>query len=964
MKRKFLISSLCALFAMSLAFSINAYKNVNAEDVSENLSDTTWEECAMVGGQAESEIIKKASDSDGGDVILRNFLTADGTAFEKASNATMICNNQTYTVNGFEMKFYLSASTDSYFFKIIFSKTASLGLLQDYKAFGLQFNTTGQKVTPYYDNINSNLTDGGEKGCVLYTDYDYFADKASGFSGVNVGTLNTLSIQSSDGVLSLFINCKYITGLPKIQSDIVPELTGGAYFQIWNQVASSFAMRITEINENESSYQSGMPNGYMSVNDKDLEDQVEYSYDKIGNTVFRNLVGADYDYFFQKNSAVYFSNLSFDFLTKASFGAGDVYRLHFDQSTHGFVMEFSEFGFNTAKLKIYYKENNTVAEWQLLSTSDVPFFTNGKDHNIIKIKEIVSFDIIVNDTRLNADFSKLFEFKNYLKQLAESDGEEPDYKACIQFESIGSSIVETTLYNITSSSVSGNLGSVDGYSVSESTIIKNFDGDTLFYTDNPDGNFKIRYTAAQMLSDAFQMTYKLGKYAANNGTFTIALTNNKSGFYTDGDIALLFSVKNNNGKAELTFAVSDKGTITPISTSEIDIDWDYSGDEHTIGFADNNGYYIVFFDYVMVGMVGENQTVASAIAAFENKMATLEIDSVGDVKTAFSMSSYQYYVAKGASVNWQTGPTAVAPEYGYSADGTSVIGFTKSGALGISAVKTTKVLVNGFKIELKTYKTDGNEPTMLIFTKNTDFYTLTTNGLAFQIQIYEKPYDAGKAVICLRYTDFANNNTFNQYINEYVVDWNWNNNVKNTLEIVKEDGSWLLKTNGTDVSLGKAQSTVNTAINKVVAATECNGAVLQLLDGFNMSYDIISITDYVPNASPKVTGAFDASAVYTAGNDIKLDLSTVFSDADGDTLNYVLDDSVGAIELGVWKFTPSAAGDYKVTVSCFDGKGGSADYTFTVTVSEAQKEGCKSDLSSGFALCLFAAAFIFKKRKI
>ena len=82
-----------------------------------------------------------------------------------------------------------------------------------------------------------------------------------------------------------------------------------------------------------------------------------------------------------------------------------------------------------------------------------------------------------------------------------------------------------------------------------------------------------------------------------------------------------------------------------------------------------------------------------------------------------------------------------------------------------------------------------------------------------------------------------------------------------------------------------------------------------------------------------------ATAAVTAGSLYELDLSTVFSDAEGHTLTYTLSGGDFGehtkITDGKLCFTVSTAGEYKPTVTAACAEGESVSHTVTVTVTES-----------------------------
>ena len=95
------------------------------------------------------------------------------------------------------------------------------------------------------------------------------------------------------------------------------------------------------------------------------------------------------------------------------------------------------------------------------------------------------------------------------------------------------------------------------------------------------------------------------------------------------------------------------------------------------------------------------------------------------------------------------------------------------------------------------------------------------------------------------------------------------------------------------------------------------------------------------------------------GDKLALDLTTVFSDANGDELSFVFEESdqyQGKIEGSQWSFDCTDAGTYTVKIYCYDGNDGEAVCEFNVTVTAESGGGsgcdCNSSVAAGSALAL------------
>ncbi|WP_310830298.1 Ig-like domain-containing protein [Paenibacillus pedocola] len=100
----------------------------------------------------------------------------------------------------------------------------------------------------------------------------------------------------------------------------------------------------------------------------------------------------------------------------------------------------------------------------------------------------------------------------------------------------------------------------------------------------------------------------------------------------------------------------------------------------------------------------------------------------------------------------------------------------------------------------------------------------------------------------------------------------------------------------------------------------------------------VSFTVHV-NAAPKAVGdKLTDTTLYTGSPATEIDLSTAFTDADGDTLSFSASTDAGstvnaAVTGKMLKLTPAAQGTAVITVTAQDQRGGQVTVSFTVTVS-------------------------------
>ena len=303
----------------------------------------------------------------------------------------------------------------------------------------------------------------------------------------------------------------------------------------------------------------------------------------------------------------------------------------------------------------------------------------------------------------------------------------------------------------------------------------------------------------------------------------------------------------------------------------------------------------------------------------------------------------------------------------YDADDNSVLAFENS----YSYIKSTEVLVDGFSMTFKTYSKENGASPQWAISNSTAWYS---NNSAIMFSI-DKTGDT-TAKFNILYTnklagdfEFIGTADENVTIDSFAVEsWNWNNGIENTITLAKNsDGLWRWTVNGQVLTPAEDSETDYSDYLEEVYSTFTSAnktGIVQIYGGTRTVWNISSMSEYVANVDP-VASQPSLKDSYAIGEKIEITLSDVFSDANGDTLNYVMGDGCeyGTISGGVWTFSPSAAGEYEIVIEAYDGRGGQATLTFTVTVAAAQDGGntesgggCSS--AAGAAGGLIAAAAI------
>lgn len=897
------------------------------------------------------EEIKDASQEDGGDVILRTELDSAGTALVSgqygfARQSTSI-QKAAYQMAGLTMKFYANSAPN---YMMMFTQNSGWYAASTYH-WELWFQN--QSVTLRYSvEGGDNMINAGSQSITYYTDYDYFSDPVTeGYKNVGdtskqfVGTANVLEIKTVDGNLWVVFNGKQLFNLTEkgIVSKVINHCSAeGMFLCYYGTGASRSAMKITDIYNVKSSWETGVPSNYTVADANSVENKANDA----GNVQFRSVESKGYDYEIRYNEAHYFSDFTNTFYFDGQqLAEGDSVTVTLADSGEGsdtVAFAFAKKSINTANLTV-------KAGAKTLGTAEVPFYFNGSALNTVALKETVPFVLTVNGKSVDialADFS----------ELAFTDGK----------ILIGYRLEASAVSTLTPASYASNLvetfDSVPGLTIAGDVVIKS-DGDYKMIYNKADDGYSVSYDANKLITDSFELSYRFGKYGENSGAFSISL---------GGDAAALIFrfAPETADTAKLTVAVSENGAETSVAETTVDFDWAYEYGVRKLGFANDGGYsYLVYLDGALACSIdGANMNqidqVVALIGATANATFTVEKDAL----TAFAFCDYEYYVGKSSAGGWGEGAIP-STQFAYDANDNTVIAFSNAH----SYMKQSEVLVDGFAMTFKTYAKSGSASPSWALSTSSAWYS-NQSAIMFMIA---KSGDS-KASFSILYTnkvegdyEYITSSAENKGIATFTVDeWNWNNGVENTIELHCTDGVWRWTANGQILEPEEGSADYSDYLNELYTLypSEKKTAYVQIYGGNKMVWNISSIAEYVPNADPVATQP-SLKDSYTVGETVTVTLSSVFTDPNGDALTFVLADdcAFGSIENGVWSFTADEKGVYTIKIEAYDGNGGQATLTFDVNVVEAggtdnpvNPGGC--DCSSSMlgtsiaALALLAAA--------
>lgn len=925
------------------------------------LGEVEWAEAgAPDAWPGAIEELKDDEQEDGGDIILRTELDSTGKALVSGqfgfSRQSTNAAKAAYPMSGLTMKFYAYGAPN---YMLLFTQNSGWYSASTYH-WSLWFQ--GDSVTLRYSvEGGDNFIAAGSHSIQYYSDYDYFADpQTQGYANVGdtsktfVGTQNVLEIKSVSGSLWVILNGEQLFNLTEtgIVSKVIDNTSEeGMFLTFYGTAAQASALKITDIYNVQSSWETGIPETYTSSDETVIENMANAS----GNVQFRSTEGGAFSYDITYNTQQYFSDMTVTFyLDGTSLLNGDKIAIALKgNSGDPLSLIFSKKSINTADLSIEYAEDQ-------LYTGEVNLYFNGTALNTISIKETVPVTVSVNGTAVYSATDSLNSFKEGL-----SEG-----KVFVGYEISGSAVSIFTPVAYVSQQVEV-IDSAEGFEVNGEDVFIKSDGSYKMFYNQTAGNFTVTYTKNMLIADSFAVSYKLGKFDENNGGYRLVISS--------GDACVAFGFALEGDETNLSLYLSDSSE--PVATAKIDYNWSYESGIHTLGFASDGGYsYLVYLDGALVMMIDQADDIATIdeeIAKFENKMGTVSFAMNQDAYSAFAWCDYEYYVSRSMSAGWGEGAIP-SMSFGYDADDNSVLAFENT----YSYMKTKEVLVDGFSMTFKTYAKENSSSPQWAISNSTAWYS---NNSAIMFAI-DKTGDS-TASFNILYTnkiagdyEYITSTAENQKITSFEVqEWNWNNGIENTITLAKNaDGDWRWTVNGQELVPAEDSDTDYSDYLEEVYSTFTSTyktGIVQIYGGANTVWNISSMAEYEANVDP-VAVQPELKDSYLVGETIKIDLTGVFSDANGDTLNFVLADGCeyGSIDGNEWSFTPNAAGEYEIKIEAYDGKGGQATVTFTVKVENEGSQnggaagGCNSAVQATGILCgaavLTLAACLIIRRKV
>lgn len=490
----------------------------------------------------------------------------------------------------------------------------------------------------------------------------------------------------------------------------------------------------------------------------------------------------------------------------------------------------------------------------------------------------------------------------------------------------------------------------------------------LIYSDANDGAFRVINEDKYFWADNFGLRFRLDKLTPGDTTeFRIILSSSEQWYKDAGAEAIILSFAKEGEDTSVEILTFDGTTETSVgkgTTSEFS--WNYAV-ENFVNFGNTEyGWTLIAGNNAVLLSGDYDNALTERMASFENNIAWLQIENGGGENTALSVSEYVYMVeAFIAPRGWQQGHYLVAPQWGESAPGTETV-FGSPGE-SYTAEKTAKVPFNGFKIEFAF--APGNDLTqisMALSDGSTDWYnTCWSIGVMFTYDPESDMLENGEIQMGIIYAN-PDEGVESTRVNNPTVPFKWYE--KNTIEVRVFRGEYQLLLNGESV-----YDDFDDYVSKIADAYIGNVAELQFFNSGDITLRVYSTTE-VETVDPPAIQRGEVSrydnAEYNVGEEISIDLAPMFTSDSPDPLTYEV--NVGKVEGTVWKYTPTEAGEVKLTITASDGEQTSLPASITLKIvggsSQGDAGGCNSAaagsvLLGAAALAAAAAVMIFRRKR-
>ena len=471
-------------------------------------------------------------------------------------------------------------------------------------------------------------------------------------------------------------------------------------------------------------------------------------------------------------------------------------------------------------------------------------------------------------------------------------------------------------------------------------------------------DFSIYNSQAKLWPDKFGVSYRINRNTA--GTLDIIMAAKADVWYEDEEMSY-FRLTLTYGETFAETGATDiafyAGETLAAQYSTMLINWE---DGHS--YSTNDVYFGKSGDGWVINLNDEQHLITdeAAVAAcnselegFDNSVGYLQFESSGQAKLTFVAARYGIPAAATDNpAGWTNGGVLDAPDW-LVPSGNEVVGWTCDEGVSYT-LKGDDYLVplNGFDLTMR--MAHGNSATTMMLMLCSDYdhdWYAGTYSVGFVLNWSSAMNDNQLKISLMVYTNQTESSHEEPIrMSETINNFNWFGS--NNFRIYKSHGIWTISVNGETVfaeTVSEEGKTVNDYIEEIYSYFPSGGGYLeawgQVAGGETC---IIEEMPLVTSNSLPVVNTIELrkydEKTYAVGSKVEIDLKTLFTDSEGDTLTYYA--TKGSIQNGVWTYTNDIAETLMVTFQA-SGSAGSVSARITLNFTSEAGSGSAGQNASG-----------------
>ncbi len=485
-----------------------------------------------------------------------------------------------------------------------------------------------------------------------------------------------------------------------------------------------------------------------------------------------------------------------------------------------------------------------------------------------------------------------------------------------------------------------------------------------------EGAFRL-LSSKKVWADKFGLAFRLNRETA--GGVTIAVVPEQKNWHTDQAgagyrLSLLPDSTYSNTMVTLTAGGEE---IKSFSTGRIN--WQEPAADNLLCIGKSAGGWSLSLNGKLEPLTAtESAKMEQVLTGFEDRVGYLQFENL-EGKLAFTFVGIQYGIAAAeAPEGFEQGPVN-APVWTEVSQG-ELAGWIADGEATCSVQGNEPLPLNGMRMDLRMAHGEEQTSFVLAFTSRNggEWYTGAYT-ICLQIRWTPEIGDTAAEVSLLIYRpDTETNRDEPVKITETVSNFSWFGTGR--LEFRRSRGTWGIYWNDKALfgkKIGAEGMTCAQYLEEIAPFYEDGVGYFQFYApaGSETSLVVVSQTTFYPNHPPVVDqNRVEAlsSGAYRVGEEVRIDLSQLFSDEDGDELSYFA--TSGKIEGSIWSYTAAAEENLSITFTCSDSEGSvttALSLSFTGNSLGGNGDGCgRANASSSLLLLAAGIAAAIGRRRI